>query len=73
MRALKLSMIYALLLLVAFSSGALAKTDPLSKANRLPPSLEKKVQDFKQALARVYRLLWLKPANYLPSSGQASG
>jgi len=50
MRALKFSMICSLLLLVAFSSNASAKTDPLSKANRLPPSLEKKVQDFKQAL-----------------------
>jgi len=50
MRALKLSMLCTLLLLVAFSSGGLAKTDPLSKANRLPPSLEQKVQLFKQAL-----------------------
>ena len=50
MRALKLSIICTLLLLVAFFSGALAKTDPLSKANRLPPSLENKVQAFKQAL-----------------------
>ena len=65
MRALKLSMLCTLLLLFAFSSGALAKTDPLSKANRLPPSLEKKVQDFKQALeangyevARGYWDLW---------------
>ena len=65
MRALKLSIICTFLLLVAFSSGALAKTDPLSKANRLPPSLEEKVQLFKQALeengyevARGYWDLW---------------
>ena len=57
MRALKLSILCTLLLLVAFSSGALAKTDPLSKANRLPPTLEKKVQDFKQALeAKGYEI-----------------
>ena len=57
MRALKLSTLCTLLLLVMFSSGALAKTDPLSKANRLPPSLEKKVQDFKQALeAKGYEI-----------------
>lgn len=50
MRALKLSIICTLFWLVAFSSNAVAGTDPLSKANRLPPSLENKVQDFKQAL-----------------------
>ena len=65
MRVLKLSILCTLLLLVAFSSGALAKTDPLSKANRLPSSLEQKVQAFQQTLedngyevARGYWDLW---------------
>ena len=37
------------LLLIAVS-GVAAKTDPLSKANQLPPSLEQKVQEFRNIL-----------------------
>lgn len=58
-------MLCALLLLCVVSSGICAATDPLSKANRLPPSLEQKVQDFQDALeasgyevARGYWDLW---------------
>lgn len=38
--------LYTMLLLGAFSTSNVAATDPLSKANRLPPDLERKVQDF---------------------------
>ena len=50
MKPIKLLVLCVLLLLVAFFSGVSAATDPLSKANRLPASLEKKVQDFQHAL-----------------------
>jgi hypothetical protein len=65
MNAIKLSMLCALLLLGTFSSSVSAATDPLSKANRLPPSLEQKVQDFQRTVinggyevARGYWDLW---------------
>ena len=55
----------AAILLGALSGGGSAATDPLSKANRLPPSLEQKVQHFRTALeangyevARGYWELW---------------
>jgi len=50
MKTIKLSLLCALLLLGAFSSDLFAATDPLSKANRLPASLEQKVQDFQKAV-----------------------
>jgi hypothetical protein len=53
------------LLLGAFSTSNAAVTDPLSKANRLPPSLEQKVQAFQKAVidkgyqvSRGYWKLW---------------
>ena len=65
MKPIKFSMLCALLLLGAFFSDLFAATDPLSKANRLPASLEKKVQDFQKAViqdgyevARGYWDLW---------------
>jgi hypothetical protein len=65
MNAIRLSMICALVLLGTVSSGDSAAKDPLSKANLLPPSLEQKVQDFRDALgesgyevARGYWDLW---------------
>jgi hypothetical protein len=65
MNAFKLSMFCALLLVGAFSTVVSAATDPLSKANRLPPSLEQKVQDFQSAIieagyevSRGYWDLW---------------
>ncbi len=55
----------AAILLGVFSGAGTAATDPLSKANRLPPSLEQKVEDFQGALkargyevARGYWELW---------------
>jgi hypothetical protein len=41
-----------MLLLGAFSTNNVAATDPLSKANRLPPDLERKVQDFQNEVKR---------------------
>ncbi len=65
MKPIKLSVFCALLLIGAFSSSVSAATDPMSKANRLPPSLEQKVQDFQKAVikdgyevARGYWDLW---------------
>jgi len=65
MNAIRLLILCALILLGAVSSGVSAATDPLSKANRLPPSLEQKVQLFRNALeangyevARGYWTLW---------------
>jgi hypothetical protein len=65
MNAIKLFVLCALLLVGAFSTVASAATDPLSKANRLPSSLEQKVQDFQSAVinggyevARGYWDLW---------------
>ncbi|SDS37891.1 hypothetical protein [Pseudomonas oryzae] len=55
----------AVVLLGVLSTHASAATDPLSKANRLPPSLEQKVQQFRASLeasgyevARGYWQLW---------------
>ena len=42
----------AAVLIGAVSGGVVAATDPLSKANRLPPSLEQKVQDFQDAVIK---------------------
>ena len=65
MRSSKIYVICVLLLLGAFFNGVCMATDPLSKANRLPTSLELKVQDFSNALKesgyqviRGYWALW---------------
>lgn len=52
MKPIKFSMLCALLLLGAFSSNLFGATDPISKANRLPASLEQKVQDFQKAVIK---------------------
>jgi hypothetical protein len=58
MKPIKLSILCALLLLVAFFSGVSAAKDPLGKVNRLPTSLEQKVQEFQQAVkANGYEVL----------------
>ncbi|WP_136807197.1 hypothetical protein [Desulfosediminicola flagellatus] len=58
MSPIKIYVTYVLLLLGAFTSGVCAATDPLSNANRLPLSLELKVQDFSNALeASGYELM----------------
>jgi hypothetical protein len=65
MSSMKSTLLCSLFLLGVLSSGISAATDPLSKANRLPTSLEQKVQDFRAALeasgyeaARGYWDLW---------------
>ncbi len=64
-RAMTRSVLCAVVLLGAVSGGVAAATDPLSKANRLPPDLEQKVQNFQNALiqkgyevSRGYWKLW---------------
>jgi hypothetical protein len=73
MNAVKYLIVCALLLLGAVSGGVSAATDPLSKTNRLPPSLEQKVQDFESAViangyevARGYWTLWTAEDCKLP-------
>lgn len=65
MSARKLVCLCTLILLFAVSGSQGAAMDPLSKANRLPPSLEMTVQDFQSAVvkkgyevARGYWTLW---------------
>ncbi len=65
MSSFKIYVTCVLFLFGAFSSGVCSPTDPLSKANRLPPSLELKVQDFSNSLEdsgykvmRGYFALW---------------
>ena len=50
MNGMKSLVVCAVVFLAVFSGSATAATDPLSKANRLPPSLEQKVQDFQRAV-----------------------
>ena len=64
-RAMTRSVLCAVVLLGAVSGGVAAATDPLSKANRLPPDLEQKVQNFQNAViqkgyevSRGYWKLW---------------
>lgn len=65
MSAIKLFSLCSMLLLSTVSGSDGAASDPLSKTNRLPPSLEKKVQDFQSTIkgegyevARGYWSLW---------------
>ena len=65
MSTMKLFCLCIMILLFAVSGSQGAAMDPLSKANRLPPSLEKKVQDFQSEVinkgyevARGYWTLW---------------
>ena len=65
MSAMKLFSLCSMLLLLAISGSDGAATDPLSKINRLPPSLEEKVQNFQNSVkgmgyevARGYWSLW---------------
>jgi len=65
MKSMKLSIPCAVLLLGAVSVSLAAGMDPLSKVNRLPPSLEQKAQDLRADLehkgyevARGYWALW---------------
>jgi len=62
---MKYIVICAVVLLGIFSGSGFAASDPLSKINRLPPSLEQKVQDFRSSLEasgyeveRGYWQLW---------------
>lgn len=65
MNAIKCLMVFIVLFFGIVSNSASAASDPLSKANRLPPSLEQKVGDFQGILrsqgyevARGYWDLW---------------
>lgn len=65
MSAMKLFCLCTVILLFAVSGSQGAAMDPLSQANRLPPSLQKTVQDFQSAVikegyevARGYWTLW---------------
>ena len=53
MNGMKSLVVCAVVFLAVFSGSATAATDPLSKANRLPPSLEQKVQDFRERSQRM--------------------